>query len=126
MNNQLFRRNPDRYIISDIMEIFNIKSLDDEEFYFTKQDILNADIIEKIIELKEKLLIYYIPCKAKKYLENINEKRCITILRQFLKYIEYNLMMKEKYINGVKIGVLAGSLLSSLVGYFLLLLTSKK
>ena len=30
------------------------------------------------------------------------------------------------YIDGVKIGVLAGSLLSTLCGYFLLLLTSKK
>jgi hypothetical protein len=102
MKNQLFRRNPDRYIISDIMEIFNIKSLNDEEFHFTKQDILNSDIIEKIIELKDKLLIYYIPCKSKVYLENINEKKCITILRQFLKYMEYNLIMKEKYMNGVK------------------------
>jgi hypothetical protein len=36
------------------------------------------------------------------YLEDINEKKCITILRQFLKYIDYNLKMKEKYINGVK------------------------
>jgi NhaA family Na+:H+ antiporter len=31
-----------------------------------------------------------------------------------------------QYIDGVKIGVLAGSLLSTLVGYFLLLMTSKK
>ena len=31
-----------------------------------------------------------------------------------------------QYINGVKIGVLSGSLLSTLVGYFLLLFTSKK
>jgi len=31
-----------------------------------------------------------------------------------------------QYIDGVKIGVLAGSLLSTLVGYFLLLLTTKK
>ena len=31
-----------------------------------------------------------------------------------------------QYIDGVKIGVLAGSLLSTLVGYFILLLTSKK
>ena len=31
-----------------------------------------------------------------------------------------------QYIDGVKIGVLAGSLLSTLVGYFLLLITSKK
>jgi len=32
----------------------------------------------------------------------------------------------NQYMDGVKIGVLAGSLLSTLVGYFLLLLTSKK
>ena len=31
-----------------------------------------------------------------------------------------------QYIDGVKIGVLSGSLLSTLVGYFLLLITSKK
>ena len=31
-----------------------------------------------------------------------------------------------QYIDGVKIGVLAGSLLSTLFGYFLLLITSKK
>ena len=31
-----------------------------------------------------------------------------------------------QYIDGVKIGVLAGSLMSTLIGYFLLLITSKK
>jgi NhaA family Na+:H+ antiporter len=31
-----------------------------------------------------------------------------------------------QYMDGVKIGVLAGSLLSTLFGYFLLLLTNKK
>jgi len=102
MKSQLFRRNPDRYIISDLIDIFKIDSLDNEEFHFTKHDILNSDIIEKIIELKDKLLIYYIPCKAKKYLNDIDAKKCITILRQFLKYIDYNLKMKEKYINGIK------------------------
>ena len=102
MKSQLFKRNPDRYIIENLLEIFNIKSLDDKKFYFTKNDLLNSDIIEKIIKAKDKLLIYYIPCKAKKYLENIDEKKCITILRQFLKHIDYNLKLKEKYINGVK------------------------
>tara|TARA_B100000035_G_C21029764_1_gene567798 strand:- start:838 stop:1206 length:369 start_codon:yes stop_codon:yes gene_type:complete len=100
--NQLFRRNPDRYIISDLLKTFNIESLDDPEFYFTKQDLLNNDIIDKMNTLKNRLEVYYIPCKAKLYLEDINEKKCITILRQFLKYIEYNLKLKEKYINGVK------------------------
>ena len=100
--NQLFRRNPDRYIISDLLKIFNIESLDDTNFYFTKQDLLNNDIIDKMSKLKNRLEVYYIPCKAKIYLEDINEKKCITILRQFLKYMEYILKLKEKYVNGVK------------------------
>jgi len=102
MKSQLFRRNPDRYIISSLLEIFNIESLDDENFYFTKQDITKLNIIKKIINIKEKLLIYYLPCKAKIYLNEITDKKCITILRQFLKYIEYNLNLKEKYINSQK------------------------
>jgi len=32
----------------------------------------------------------------------------------------------DQYMNGVKIGVLIGSLLSTLTGYFLILLTAKK
>ena len=102
MKSQLFRRNPDRYIISLLLEIFNIESLDNENFYFTKQDISKLNINEKMIDIKDKLLIYYLPCKAKIYLSDINEKKCITILRQFLKYIDYNLNLKEKYINGNK------------------------
>ena len=100
--NQLFRRNPDRYIISDILKIFNIESLDDENFYFTKSDLLNSDIIDNITKIKHKLEVYYIPCKAKVYLENIDINKSITILRQFLKYLEYNLKLKEKYVNGIK------------------------
>ena len=100
--NQLFRRNPDRYIISDLLKIFNIESLDEENYYFTKSDLLNLDVIDNLVKIKNKLEVYYIPCKAKVYLENIDIKKSITILRQFLKYMEYNLKMKEKYVNGVK------------------------
>jgi len=102
MKNQLFRRNPDRYIINDLMLIFNIKSIDDENFYFTKQDLSNLNVVNKMNDIKEKLEIYYLPCKAKMYLKDINEQKCITILRQFIKYIEYNLQLKEKSINGKK------------------------
>jgi len=102
MKNQLFKRNPDRYIISDLMNIFNISSLDNEKFYFTIKDLINNKVIEKIDDMKEKLEVYYLPCKAKMYLKDINEQKCINILRQFIKYIEYNLQLKEKSINGKK------------------------
>ena len=51
MKNQLFRRNPDRYIINDLMMVFNIKSLDDENFHFTKEDLTNLDIVDKIEQM---------------------------------------------------------------------------
>ena len=53
-------------------------------------------------KLKNRLEVYYIPCKSKIYLNDIDEAKCITILRQFLKYMDYNLKLKEKYVNGVK------------------------
>ena len=62
------------------------------------EEILNyiENIVEEIefeeisiLEIKEKLEIYYLPCKAKMYLKDLTEKKCITILRQFLKYIDY-------------------------------------
>ena len=46
---------------------------------------------------------YYLPCKAKVYLSDINERKCITILRQFLKSQGYTLISKEKYINKKKL-----------------------
>lgn len=36
------------------------------------------------------------------YLKNIDEKRAITILRQFIKIHNYTLMSKEKYVKGKK------------------------
>ena len=50
----------------------------------------------------DELANYYLPCKANIYLKNITLKRCIVILRQFLKCHNYNLYSKEKFIKGVK------------------------
>ena len=46
---------------------------------------------------------YYIPCKYNIYLKDINEKKCITILRQFLKIHNHTLFSKEKYYHGKKL-----------------------
>ena len=42
------------------------------------------------------------PCKKKKYLQNLTEKKIITLLRQFIKCYDYVLYSKEKYIQGEK------------------------
>lgn len=101
MKNQLFKISPDLEITENLLKLFGIKDISDNHS-FTRENLKDLKTVEKINEIISKLLKYYIPCKAKKYLEYINEQKCITILRQFLKYIEYNLKLKEKYVNGVK------------------------
>ena len=52
-------------------------------------------------QLIDVLKRFYLPCKIK-YITNINEKKCITILRQFLKCQNFTLNSKEKYVKGIK------------------------
>jgi hypothetical protein len=43
-----------------------------------------------------------LPCKARTYLNDLNEKNIVTILRQILKHFNYNIISKEKYLRGEK------------------------
>lgn len=101
--NQLFRILPDTEIIQEILEAFGLTSLNDTN-YFTKETIQENETIDKLIEIKDKLREYYLPCKQT-YIDNINEKRCIVILRQFIRVHGYALISKERYINGKKMNV---------------------
>ena len=100
--NQLFKVSPNIEITEKILENFGIKGLDDNHS-FTRENLSDLSTIEKMNEMYDELLRYYIPCKAKKYLIDLTEKKCITILRQFLKIQNHTLMSKEKYVNGKKI-----------------------
>lgn len=99
--NQLFRVLPDPDMILTILETFGLTSLDDTNF-FTKQTLLDNHTVDKLTALKGTLETYYLPCKSKVYLQDINEKRCITILKQFIKMYGYTTISKERYINRKK------------------------
>ena len=101
MKNQLFRISPDMEITENILQLFGIKDMDDNHS-FTRMNLIDLKTVEKMTELSENLRKYYIPCKSKKYLTNLNEKKCITILRQFLKIHNHTLISKEKYVKGNK------------------------
>jgi len=102
MKNQLFKISPDLEITENLLKLFGIKDINDNHS-FTRSNLKDLKTVEKIKETITKLSKYYIPCKAKKYiLTELNEKKCITILRQFLKIHNHTLISKEKYINGKK------------------------
>tara|TARA_Y100000590_G_scaffold456043_1_gene605793 strand:- start:1766 stop:2161 length:396 start_codon:yes stop_codon:yes gene_type:complete len=100
--NQLFKNYPSEEFVIELLNIYGIQDFYDNH-YFTKKDLEDLNTIQKLNEFKETLINYYIPCKAKLYLNNINNhKKAITILRQFLKTQNYTLLSKEKYIKGTK------------------------
>ena len=99
--NQLFKHRPTQESIIPILELYNLTGFDDTKS-FTKKDLSLFDTVNKLNENKKLLEEIYLPCKAKIYLNELNEKKCITILRQILKLFKYNLKSTEKYIQGEK------------------------
>ena len=99
--NQLFKRRPQQETIVPILELYNLTGFDDTKS-FTKKDLAVFETVKKINENISLLQDIYLPCKAKIYLEDLNEKKCITILRQLLKLFKYKLKGTEKYIQGEK------------------------
>lgn len=100
--NQLFRKHVDLDMVAQVLDCFNLTSFSDRRM-FSKNDLLHFQTIEKIELLKLQLADYYLPCKAKVYLDNINENRAITILKQILRLYDQHLVSKEKNINNKKI-----------------------
>lgn len=99
---QLFCEKPSKDFMNQLLHCYGIDNLDDTK-EFSKSDLIDINTIDKINELIPELILYYLPCKSKIYLNEINEKRSITILCQFLKLFDYRLSRKEKIINKKKI-----------------------
>jgi hypothetical protein len=104
VKNQLFRVLPDIEFIKILLESVGLSSLEDTNF-FTKETIKELNTLNKFNEIKDKLETYYLPCKSKVYLTAITDKKCITIIRQFIKVHNYTLISKERYINRKKLCV---------------------
>jgi len=104
VKNQLFRIIPDEEVINSLLELFGLTSLNDTKC-FTMDTLNEYDTISKLNEMKDDLQSYYLPCKAKNYMNNITKKRCIVILRQFIRVYGYTLISKERYVDGKKISV---------------------
>ena len=98
---QLFAKKPSEEIIINLLICFGLESLEDTKI-FTKKDLKEINSLEEVNKLIPVLEDYYLPCKKKKYLNILTEKKIITLLRQFIKCYDYVLYSKEKYIQGEK------------------------
>jgi len=99
--NQLFRKTPCDEVIHQIVAAFGFRSLNDRRS-FSRGDLIKLDTVSKIKEMKSKLEQYYLPCKARTYLNDLNEKNVVTILRQCIKTRGHTICSREKYLKGDK------------------------
>lgn len=102
--NQLFIKKIELDLLLEVLNCFGLTDLYDKRF-FCKYDILQQNTVERLNQLRGKLEPFYLPCKAKIYMDEngMNEKRAITILKQILRLHGYYLSSKEKNVNNRKI-----------------------
>ncbi len=101
--NQLFSCVPESNVVDKLLTYFGLEGGITDKNSFNKLNMQELETVTKIDEYKGELRKYYIPCKARVYLDVIDEKKCITILRQFIKTHGYTLVSSDKSINGNKI-----------------------
>jgi len=90
MLNQLFQREPTEKEFNKILKCFNIDNIDDIHT-ITYISIKTYNTIEKLYNLFDMLLDIYLPCKYN-FINNLNTKRCLTILRQIIRLYDLKLV----------------------------------
>jgi len=101
---QLFSKEiPPFDIVNKVLSELINKDLNENIYYeFSLKILLTKNITDKINVYIPELKKYYLKCKHKKYLDNLNEKKVITIFRQLLRPYDYIISAIEKYDNGNK------------------------
>jgi hypothetical protein len=100
MINQLFHTKPEIGLITEIINILGFETIYSNNKIF-KKDLEQSNIVIKFSNIKERIKENYISCKEH-YCENLNVKKCVTIARQHLKTIGYDIISELIYIEGIR------------------------
>ena len=101
MKNQLFTEIPDLEFLNMFLNLYGINNLEDS-VEFSKYELIDLNIVDKIEDLIPELVMYYLPCKYDMFLTNMNVNKCLTILRQIIKLYDYELKKREHVQNKKK------------------------
>jgi hypothetical protein len=101
--NQLFKDIPSKDLCLKIIKAFGLKDFNDERS-FTRDDITRLETLSIFNNsLKEELMNYYLPCKQRTYLNDLNTKNIITVLRHICKVNGYSVFSTEKHVKKAKL-----------------------
>lgn len=100
--NQLFTSKVDQDTLQKLLDCFDLSGLGDKKM-FSKHELHAYDTVQKVSAIKSDLERFYLPCKARIYLDVMDQKKCITILKQVIRLYQHTLCAKEKNSGGKKI-----------------------
>lgn len=104
MINQLFSIQPDKSYIIKCIKLLGFRDLEDRR-ELSKVDILSLNVCVEFKKLDNYFKTIYLPCKQNKFINNYHFKNVITITRQLLRTIDYDIISKEKMIKNTKVMV---------------------
>lgn len=99
--NQLFKDKVPEGVATGVAECFGLRSMADGAT-FSKEDLSRLRTREHLQSLADQLRLYYLPCKARIYLQLHNDQSCITLLRQVLRLHGYSVKSTQRYANQKK------------------------
>lgn len=99
--NQLFKSHIPEETVAKVLDCFGYGNVDDDHS-FCKSDLIRYSTTEKMNLIKDEIGNHYLPCKARLYLDDLDDNKCITILRQILRLQGLSLLSKQKYIKQKK------------------------
>lgn len=99
--NQLFVSKISQEDLQQLLICFGLRSLGDMRM-FNKHGLELLDTVNKVRAMQHILHGYYIKCKANLYLSNLSVRKCMTILKQFLRLYGCTLKTYEKNIRNRK------------------------
>ena len=76
------------------MDCFKLENIEDTTI-FTKKDLAEYGTVEKINNSRSEFENITYRVRGKKYLSDLNEKKAMTVLKQFVKTFNYYVFSKE-------------------------------
>jgi hypothetical protein len=95
---RVFRRPPPKELVEEILHHCGFsEGLYDIRWF--SRDELALETLEEWLPLLEP---FYVPCKARRFLDNFNPARCITVIRHCIRHHGYDLQTHECVYNSKK------------------------
>lgn len=100
MYNQLFQTKPSNELIFTCLKCLGFDDLNDHRV-IPRSEMETNGAVQKFYTIIPKLFEIYIPCKFDLFcMKQLDISSCITITKQLLKTIEYDIVGKECVVNG--------------------------